>query len=59
MYGAAERIHWTNARVVAEWAGGAAFGFGGIEAVAGERGGVAECADYSAATPYNCARAAR
>ena len=30
MYGAAERIHWTNARVVAEWAGGAALGFGGI-----------------------------
>ena len=37
MYGAAERIHWTKARVVAEWAGGAALGFGGIES-GGERG---------------------
>jgi len=31
MYGAAERIHWTKARVVAEFAAGAALGFGGIE----------------------------
>ena len=30
MYGAAERIHWTNARVVAELACGAGFGFGDI-----------------------------
>ncbi len=37
MYGAAERIHWTNARVVAEWAAGALFGVGGIGA-AGSRG---------------------
>ena len=37
MYGAAERIHWTNARIVAELAGGAAFGFGGIGCGAGGR----------------------
>src|ERR1700686_533226 len=54
MYGAADRIHWTNARVVAEWAGGAARGFGGIETVVGVSGDTAECADYNAATPYNC-----
>ena len=59
MYGAAERIHWTNARVVAEWTGGAAFGFGGIDAVTGNERGVAECADYNAATPYNRRRAAQ
>ena len=53
MYGAAERIHWTNARVVAEWTGGAAIGFGGIGTVFGEVLGGAECADYNAATPYN------
>ena len=57
MYGAAERIHWTNARVVAEWTGGAAFGFGGIDAAAGDGRRVSECADYNAATPYNCGRA--
>src|SRR5512141_1189681 len=31
MYGAAERIHWTNARVVADWAAGTALGLAGIE----------------------------
>jgi hypothetical protein len=38
MYGAADRIHWTKARVVAECAGGAAFGLGGIGAIGGRQG---------------------
>ena len=59
MYGAAERIHWTKARVVAECAGGAALGLGGIVAVDGLTRGVATCADYSAATPYNRERGSR
>src|SRR6476660_2670499 len=49
MYGAAERIHWTNARVVAEFAGGTAFGLGGIGSVEGRV--VAVCADYSRPRP--------
>ena len=53
MYGAAERIHWTNARVVAEWAGGAAFGFGGIEGGGGQRARRRGVRGLYAATPYN------
>jgi hypothetical protein len=53
MYGAAKRIHRTKARVVAECAGGAAFGLGGIGAVGEMARGASVSADYSAATPYN------
>ena len=47
MYGAARRIHWTNARVVAEWAAGVALGFGGIE----WRGGVGSVAARARSAP--------
>ena len=49
MYGAADRIHWTKARVVAECTGGAAFGLG--ERSGGRRRGARRLgsADYSAA----------